>query len=267
MGQLDGKVLLVTGAARGLGAVIARDGVAQGARVVLADVLDDEGASVAAGLGDDAVYVHLDVRVEADWAAGVALAESRFGGLDVLVNNAAVLRKGRIESFAVEEFREVFEVNQLGPFLGMRAVIPAMVKAGRGSIVNVGSIDAIETHVVPGMLAYEGSKWGLRGMTKVAAQELGPLNIRVNSVHPGDYHHEMVDPNPGREPADNSGKRMAKRLTPDQVKAWWALGRVAAPEEIASMVLFLASEQSTYTTGADIVCDGGATIGSRYVNA
>jgi len=254
VGQLDGKVLLVTGAARGLGAVIARDGVAQGARVVLADVLDDEGASVVAGLGDDAVYVHLDVRVEADWAAGVALAESRFGGLDVLVNNAAVLRKGRIESFAVEEFREVFEVNQLGPFLGMRAVIPAMVKAGRGSIVNIGSVDAM--YGMSGLIGYAGSKWALRGMTKVAAQELGPDNIRVNSVHPGGIQADVL--------ALQSGPGEA--ITTEQVDQRWALRRFPEAEEIASMVLFLASEQSTYTTGSDITCDGGATVGPRYVN-
>src|ERR1700692_4110157 len=126
--------MLVTGAARGLGEVIARDGVTQGAKVVLADVLDDEGKKGAADLGDDAVFVHLDVREEADWANAIALAESRFGRLDVLVNNAAVLYKCRSDSFPVGECGAVFEVNQLGPFLGMKAVIPAMLRAGRGSI-------------------------------------------------------------------------------------------------------------------------------------
>jgi 3alpha(or 20beta)-hydroxysteroid dehydrogenase len=253
MARLDGKVLLVTGAARGLGEVVARLAVARGAQVLLVDVRDELGASVAEDLGDQAAYVHLDVREKAEWAAAVAIAESRFGRLDVLVNNAAILRVGALETFPVEDFREVIEVNQTGPFLGMQAVIPAMRAAGRGSIINVSSTDGL--HGMGGVIAYGGSKWALRGMTKIAAQELGPLNIRVNSVYPGGIRTEMskgVTP-PGQE------------LTQEQASRRWALNRFPELAEVANVILFLASEEATYTTGAEITCDGGATIGPRYV--
>jgi 3alpha(or 20beta)-hydroxysteroid dehydrogenase len=252
MRRLEGKVMLVTGAARGLGEVVARLGVEQGAKALLVDVLDDRGAAVAAAIGEDASYAHLDVREEADWAAGVAYAVSRFGHLDVLVNNAAILRLGSLETFSVEDFRQVSAVNQLGPFLGMRAVAPAMRAAGRGSIINVASTDGL--HGRPGAIAYGASKWALRGMTKIAAQDLGPYNIRVNSVHPGGLRTEM---SAGVTPT-------APGLTQDQVKRQWALGRFPELAEVANVILFLASDEATYTTGTEITADGGATIGPRY---
>jgi 3alpha(or 20beta)-hydroxysteroid dehydrogenase len=253
MGRLDGKVIVVTGAARGLGETVARLGVGQGAQVVLADVRDEEGEAVARELGDDAVFTHLDVRSETDWTDAVALAQSRFGHLDVLVNNAAILLAGSLETFSREDFDRVVAVNQTGPFLGMKAVVPAMRTAGRGSIVNVSSTDGL--HGMGGVIAYGASKWALRGMSKIAAQELGPLNIRVNTVFPGGIRTEMSKDIrvPGVE------------LGADQVVLRWPLHRFAELEEVANVILFLASEEATYTTGAEITCDGGATIGPRYV--
>jgi 3alpha(or 20beta)-hydroxysteroid dehydrogenase len=255
MSSLDGKVLLVTGSARGLGEVVARIAVERGARVMLVDVRDERGANVADELGDHAEYLHLDVRDEESWAAGVAATVERFGRVDVLVNNAAILRTGALESFSVSDFRDLVEVNQMGPFLGMRAVIPAMRAAGGGSIVNVGSVDGM--HGMGGVCAYAGTKWGLRGITKSAAQELGPLGIRVNAVHPGGIRTEMgigvvV---PGVE------------LTHDQVKTLWALQRFPELFEVANLILYLASDEASYVTGQDIACDGGATIGPRYSRA
>jgi 3alpha(or 20beta)-hydroxysteroid dehydrogenase len=253
MGQLDGKVMLVTGAARGLGECVARAAVARGAQVLLTDVADERGARVADELGPAAHYQRLDVRDQSDWNAAVETAGSRFGHVDVLVNNAAILRAGSLETFSLDDFREVVEVNEIGPFLGMRAVVSAMRSAGRGSIVNVSSTDGLQG--MGGVVAYGATKWALRGMTKIAAQELGPLNIRVNSVHPGGIMTEMSRgvSVPGVE------------LTPDQVKRRWALNRFAELDEVANVILFLASEESTYCTGAEIAVDGGATVGPRYV--
>ncbi|MEO8697713.1 MAG: SDR family NAD(P)-dependent oxidoreductase, partial [Acidimicrobiales bacterium] len=229
MDRLEGKVVLVTGAARGLGEVVARIGVEQGAKVLLVDVNDERGTTVAASLGERASYVHLDVRDKADWDNAVAHAQSRFGHLDVLVNNAAILMAGALETFSLEDYREVIDVNQTGAFLGMQAVIPAMRAAGRGSIINVSSTDGVQG--MGGVIAYGASKWALRGMTKIAAQELGPLNIRVNSVNPGGILTEMSKgiSVPGVE------------LNGDEVQLRWALNRFGKLDEVANVILFLAS--------------------------
>ena len=259
MTRLDGKVVLITGAARGLGAAAARVAIQRGAKVMLVDTRDELGTQLAAELGDAAAYVHSDVREESDWANAVSVAESRFGHLDVLVNNAAVLRVGLIEDFSVEDLRALLEVNQVGPFLGMRAVIPAMRAVGRGSIINVGSTDAL--HGMAGVCGYSGTKWALRGMTKVAAQELGPLNIRVNAVHPGGIRTEMST---GIVAPEELG--VGDPIPRDRRPFRWPLQRIPQLEEVANVIVFLASEEATYTTGQDIACDGGATIGPRYVN-
>jgi 3alpha(or 20beta)-hydroxysteroid dehydrogenase len=253
MGRLDGKVILVTGAARGLGETIARLGVEQGAKVALGDLLDDAGELVAKDLGDAAAYLHLDVRSEDDWSRAVDEAQTRFGHLDVLVNNAAILRAGALEEFSLEDFEAVVAVNQTGPFLGMRAVVPAMRAAGRGSIVNVSSTDGY--HGMGGTIGYGASKWALRGMSKIAAQELGPMNIRVNTIFPGGLLTEM----------SKGVKVPGVELNAEQVQKRWALNRFAKLEEVANVALFLASEEATYTTGAEITCDGGSTIGPRYI--
>jgi len=259
MDQLDGKVMVVTGAARGLGEVVARLAVQRGAKVVMVDVRDELGESLAGELGAATVYLHCDVRDEQDWAKAVSTAESDFGRLDVLVNNAAVLRLGLLEDFALEDFKALVAVNEIGVFLGMRAVIPAMRRAGRGSIINVGSTDAL--HGMAGVCGYAATKWALRGMTKSAAQELGPLNIRVNAVHPGGIRTEMSK---DIVPPANLGA--GAPIAPDRVRFRWPLQRYPELHEVANVILFLASEAATYTTGQDIACDGGATIGPRYVN-
>jgi 3alpha(or 20beta)-hydroxysteroid dehydrogenase len=252
MGRLDGKVMLITGAARGLGEVIGQRAVEQGAKAVLCDVRDELGKEVAERLGDDAEYVHLDVRDEESWANAVEFTQSRFGRLDALVNDAAILRVGSLETFSVQDFRDLVDTNQLGPFLGMKAAVPAMRAAGGGSIVNVGSVDAM--HGMGGVCAYAGTKWALRGLTKCAAQELGPLGIRVNAVHPGGIRTEM---GVGLVLPDID-------LTHDQVKTLWALQRFPELSEVANVILYLTSDEASYTTGQDIAVDGGASIGPRY---
>lgn len=242
--RLKGKVALITGAARGQGEAEARLFVAEGARVVLGDVRDELGEKVAASLGETARYVRLDVAREEDWARAVALAETEFGRLDVLVNNAGIVGElGVTESATLEGYRRTIDVNQIGPFLGMRAAIPAMRRAGGGSIVNVGSVAGL--YGIPGLVAYVASKWALRGMTKAVALEVGRDRIRVNALHPGSVDTPMMG-----AATDRSA------LTRDQ-----ALDRVGQPEEMARAALFLASDESSFVTGADLAADAGLTAG------
>jgi 3alpha(or 20beta)-hydroxysteroid dehydrogenase len=251
-GRLDGKVAFVTGAARGQGEAEARAFVAEGARVVLADVLDVEGRAVAGSLGPHAGYVHLDVREAAGWEAAVAEAERAFGPITVLVNNAAVVGGGGVEDASAEEFMDVVAVNQLGCFLGMQAAVRSMRHAPAGvvgSIINVSSTGGMVGY--PGAIAYAGSKWAVRGMTKAAALELAP-DIRVNSLHPGPVDTPMI-----REPgvSDDEFEERWRAVVP--------LGRSARPEEIARVALFLASDESSFMTGSEVVVDGGRVAGSR----
>jgi 3alpha(or 20beta)-hydroxysteroid dehydrogenase len=252
MTRLDGKVAVISGAARGQGEAEARLFVEEGARVILGDMLDDRGEVVAKELGDAARYVHLDVRDEASWQAAVALAEADFGPVSVLVNNAGIFRVSALVDTPVEQFREVFEVNQLGPFLGMKAVVPSMVKAGGGSIVNISSTNGLGG--LPGTISYTSTKFAVRGMTKTAAMELGPLGIRVNSIHPGGVDTPMIAP-------ENLGMLAA---TPDALGDRFGdlpLRRVGQPIEIARLALFLASDESSYSTGSEFVADGGMLAG------
>jgi 3alpha(or 20beta)-hydroxysteroid dehydrogenase len=252
MGRLDGKVALISGAARGQGEAEARLFVEEGARVVLGDVLDDRGELVAKDLGDAARYAHLDVRDEASWQSAIALAESEFGPVSVLVNNAGILRWSALAETPVEQFREVFEVNQLGPFLGMKTVVPSMVKAGGGSIVNISSTNGLGGF--PGTISYTAAKFAVRGMTKTAAMELGPLGIRVNSIHPGGVDTEMI--NPASVPdMPASDDELGNRF--DDLP----LRRVGQPIEIARLALFVASDDSSYSTGSEFVADGGMLAG------
>ncbi len=253
MGRLDGKVALITGGARGMGKSHVRHFVAEGARVVSGDVLDDKGEYVAAGLGRQACrYRHLDVTREEDWAAAVALAVDAFGRLDVLVNNAGILTFARIEDMTLAEFRRVMEVNAVGCWLGMKAVIEPMRRAGGGSIVNVSSIEGFTG--AEGLSAYSASKFAIRGLTKVAARELAGSGIRVNSVHPGGVLTRMV--------ADSAGAR-----SPEEAEAFlkaMPLGRFAEPVEISRLVAYLASDESSYSTGSEFVADGGLLAGPGY---
>jgi 3alpha(or 20beta)-hydroxysteroid dehydrogenase len=244
MGQLDGKVAIVTGAARGQGAAAVRRFVAEGARVVIADVNDAAGKELAQELGDDAHYRHLDVSDEDEWSVVVGEAVETLGGLDVLVNNAGVLHFSAIAETTLADYERVIRTNQFGCFLGMRAAARTMNQGG--SIVNVSSVEGLAG--MPFTVAYAASKFAIRGMTKVAALELGPQGIRVNSVHPGMIDTKMVQDAIGGHEVD---------LTPVTKKL--ALRRVGRADEIAELVLFLASERSSYCTGAEFVADGGST--------
>jgi 3alpha(or 20beta)-hydroxysteroid dehydrogenase len=243
-GRLDGKVALITGGARGQGAAEARLFVREGAQVVIADVLDAEGEAVAAELGDAARYVHLDVSSEDEWAHAIEVAEG-LGHLDVLVNNAAILRFSAIEDTSLDDYLAVIMVNQVGTFLGMRAAIGPMKRAGGGSIVNISSIDGIGSK--NSLVAYSSAKGAVRSMTKTGALELGQHGIRVNSVHPGGVFTPMVGDVP-REQFDMGHQQLA-------------LQRAAMPEEIATMVLYLASDEASYCTGGEFVVDGGWLAG------
>ncbi len=254
MGRLDGKVAIISGAARGMGEVEARLFADEGAHVVIGDVLDDQGARVASEIGSAARYVHLDVRDPGHWAAAVATAEREFGPVTVLVNNAGILRFSPIMETPAEQFREVFEVNQLGPLLGMQAVIPSMTGAGGGSIVNISSTNGLAGY--PATVSYTATKWAVRGMTRTAAMELGPLGIRVNSIHPGGVDTDMLRPS-------GSGGGIPDRSVLDERFAHLPLRRVGQPIEIARLALFLASDEASYSTGAEFVADGGMLAGPR----
>ena len=243
--DLSGKVAIITGASRGQGAAEAVLFAELGAKVVLTDVLADEGAAVAADIGDAAVFVKHDVSSAADWATVVDTALSTFGRIDSLVNNAAVCLVRPIGEQSTDEFDLMLKVNLVGPFLGIQAVTEPMRAAGGGSIVNIASQAAVQG--LAGYAAYGSSKWGLRGLSKVAAIELGPLNIRVNTVYPGMIDTPMIEHlNVRRGPGGHPGA---------------PLTRVGAPEEVADVVAFLASDASTYVTGADLTVDGGASAG------
>ncbi len=246
MGSLDGKIAIITGAARGQGAAAARLFVAEGAQVVIGDVLDDLGKELADSLGAAAIYRHLDVSSEDDWKSVVDEAVESLGGVDVLVNNAGILRFAALPDMPLEDYLRIVNVNQVGTFLGMRAVSKPMMAAGKGSIVNISSVEGLAG--MPYLTAYTATKFAIRGMTKVAALELGPRGIRVNSVHPGMIETDMVKDAAGGHDVDLSPA--AKRI---------ALRRMGQPEDIADVVLFLASDRSGYVTGAEIAADGGAT--------
>ena len=248
MGRLDGKVILISGAARGQGAAEAVLFAKEGAKVVLADVLDDLGRGVAGEIGGAAIYQHLDVTSESDWAAAVDQATTRFGKLDVLINNAGIVRSAQLENTTLDDYMAVVQVNQVGCFLGMRSVIPAMKAAGGGSIVNVSSSAGMEG--VQGIIGYVATKWAMRGMTKTAALELGRYGIRVNSVHPGGVDTPMI----GQDDFDSLDQNTLFSRQP--------IPRIGQPEEIAKMMLFLASDESSYSTGSEFVADGGLMAGN-----
>jgi 3alpha(or 20beta)-hydroxysteroid dehydrogenase len=255
MGRLDGKVAIITGAARGIGAATARAFVREGAQVLLGDVRDEAGEKTAAALGAAAGYRHLDVRDEAEWAGAVAAARERFGHVNVLVNNAAILEVATIEETSRARLAELLDVNLIGPFLGIQALLPEMRGAGGGSIVNVASIDALEGEV--GVAAYSASKWGLRGLTKCAALELGRYGIRVNAVHPGGGNPEM------REPAVRRVREELARGTKIEFSGLprHPLGRSLTLEEIANVIRFLASDEASFCSGGDYAVDGAFTAG------
>jgi len=243
MKRFEQQVFLVTGAARGLGAAQARRLVDEGARVVLADVLADEVRALARSLGDAATSVALDVGDEAQWTAAVLEAE-RVGPLNGLVNNAGIFKPLPMAQTDAELFSQHVRVNQLGTYLGMRAVVPAFERSGGGAIVNISS--AAGLFGVPNAVAYTATKWAVRGMTKAAALELGDRNIRVNSVHPG-----LIDTGMVRE-RDASTNQAHLQKQP--------IKRMGTAEEVAGLVLFLLSDEARYMTGAELAIDGGRTL-------
>ena len=246
--RLTGKVAIVTGGARGMGAATCRRFVEQGAKVLITDVIDAEGEVLAKELGAAAEYTHLDVTDETGWAAAVTDAQARFGKVDVLVNNAGVLRAVPIAHMTEESYRQVIDVNQVGVFLGMKAVVGSMITAGGGSIVNISSIDGHQG--TPTLVAYVAAKYAVRGMTRVAALELAQFKIRANTVCPGATRTRMMD---CPDMAGIDIEAMSARMAP--------LGRIGEAHEIADAALFLASTESSYITGTDIVVDGGAISG------
>lgn len=237
-GRVKDKVALITGGAhaRGMGGASAKMLVEQGAKVVIGDILDEEGAALAAELGDAVRYVHLDVTSPDDWKAAVDTAVEFFGKLNVLVNNAGIVQVGPLKTLDVAKWQKVLDVNLTGPMLGIKAVIEPMIAAGGGSIINISSIEGMRG--AAWVHSYVSSKWGLRGLTKSAALELASEKIRVNSIHPGFIRTPMT-----------------KHLPDDMVTA--PMGRAGTPEEVATFVVFLASEESSFSTGSEYVVDGG----------
>ena len=248
--RVAGKVALISGAARGMGASHARVLAAHGAKVVIGDLLDEEGRALAAKInaefntgfgGDVALFVHLDVTDFASWEQAVGAAVERFGTLDVLVNNAGIFTRGSVEEADVDEWRRTIDIDLTGNFLGMKAAVPAMKAAG-GSIINISSIAGLVGF--KNRAAYAAAKWGVQGLTKTSALDLGPYGIRVNSVHPGSV----------RTPLTAGLKRGFGQIP---------LGRDAGPEEISDLILYLASDESRFMTGANLAIDGGETAGNN----
>jgi 3alpha(or 20beta)-hydroxysteroid dehydrogenase len=240
MTTFQGQVVLVSGAARGMGAAHVRGLVAAGASVVAGDVLDADGEALAAELGDSVTYVHLDVTHEAQWLEAVALAEQRYGSVTGLVNNAGIVTRGRIDDLDMAEWHRTLDINLTGVMLGMRAAAPSMRRAGGGAIVNISSTAGLQGYANIG--AYVASKWGVRGLTKTAALELGPWGIRVNSVHPGPIRTPML-----------TGVR-------DDIAAGQPIARLGEPDEVTRLVMFLLRD-ATYSTGHEFAVDGGAVVG------
>jgi 3alpha(or 20beta)-hydroxysteroid dehydrogenase len=250
MTRLRDKVAIVTGGARGMGAATARLFAAEGAKVVICDVLDDEGQKLAATLPGRATFAHLDVADEASWRAVLQKTVAEHGRLDVLVNNAGVLLFKALLDTSLAEFQRVVGINLAGTFLGTKLAGELMVKAGRGSIVNISSADGMKG--ANGLAAYCSSKWGIRGLTRVAAMEFGHKGVRVNSVHPGGIDTAMG--NPYAQPKAEVNQRYT----------FVPLQRVGEPDEVARTSLFLASDESSYLCGAEIAVDGGMLTGQYY---
>lgn len=242
--RLAGKIALITGGARGMGAAHARAFVAEGASVAITDIRAEEGEKLAAELGDAARFYEHDVVDEAAWNSVVAATENELGPISVLVNNAGTAVYMPLELTPLDEYRRIVDINQTACFLGMKAAVPSLRRAGGGSIINVSSVAGVSGP--PLTVAYSASKWAVVGMTKVAAKELGPDGIRVNAIHPGVIETAIFDELP---------EAVAGAL--QQMVAATPLGRAGQPDEVSGLVVFLASDESCYITGASHIIDGG----------
>ncbi|WP_125580286.1 SDR family NAD(P)-dependent oxidoreductase [Levilactobacillus cerevisiae] len=240
MGKLDGKVAIITGAAQGMGAAHAKLFVSEGAQVVITDIKVDEGEALAKSLGDHALFIKHNVASSADWAQVVQTTKEKFGHIDILVNNAGISYAKRLQEITEDDYLKIFQINQLGTFLGLQAVAKEMVAQHSGSIVNISSLNGL----VGGAVGYTDTKFAVRGMTKAAAVELAPSGVRVNSVHPGVIETPMISQAGSAEIV----KQFAKAIP---------LRRIAKPEEVAKLVLFVASDDASYSTGSEFVVDGG----------
>jgi 3alpha(or 20beta)-hydroxysteroid dehydrogenase len=240
MGRFDGTVAMISGGARGMGASHARMLAAEGASMVIGDVLDGEGKALADELGDSATYVHLDVTSSDDWVAAYATAERQYGAVNLLINNAGIVTFGSVEQLSPEDFRRIIDINLTGTFLGMHHGVASLRRAGGGAIVNVSSTAGMMGHA--NIVGYVASKWGVRGMTKAAAMDLAADGVRVFSIHPGPIRTPMT--------ADLG----------DDLAAAQPIPRMGEPEEVSKLVMYLAAD-ATYATGAEFIIDGGALLG------
>lgn len=242
MDRLLGKVVIITGAAQGMGEAHVRLFIDQGAKVVLTDLNVEKGNALAAELGENALFVKQDVSSEEDWATVIAQTEETFGPVNVLVNNAGITMAKNLFDVTLAEYRRIVDINQVSVFLGTKAAATSMMKAGGGSIINISSMNGL----VAGAVGYTDTKFAVRGLTKAAAINLAPMGIRVNSVHPGVIATPMVV----QEDTKAAVEEFAKHIP---------LQRLAQPEEVSNMLLFLASDDSSYSTGSEFVIDGGIT--------
>lgn len=244
MGRLDGKVAIITGGSAGMGASNVKMFVKEGAKVVFTDLNIEDGQKLEQELGNNAIFMEQDVSKSADWDKVIEKAEAEFGPIDILVNNAGISVTVPLEDMTEEQYQKVIDVNQLSIFLGMKKVLPSMKKTNAGSIINVSSIAGMAGGV--GQVAYSASKFAVRGMTRSAAAELGKYNIRVNSVHPGAIKTPMID-----QPENREVIKALEANTP--------LGKIGAVEDSSYLIVYLASDESSFTTGSEIVFDGGVT--------
>lgn len=242
MARLAGKVAIITGAAQGMGATHARLFIKEGAKVVLTDLNEEKGQALAKELGTHAIFIKQNVTSEEDWQTVIETTEKHFGAIHVLVNNAGITMAKSILDTALDDYRRIVEINQVSVFLGMKAVIPAMKKAGVGSIINISSINGL----VGGAIGYTDTKFAVRGMSKAVALEVAADNIRVNSVHPGVIATPMIMQADTKAAVEAFAKSIPQK-------------RLAKPEEVSNLVLFLASDESSYSTGSEFVIDGGLT--------
>lgn len=244
MGRLDGKVAIITGGARGMGASHAKKFLEEGAKVMITDILEKEGEALASELGDNIRFMKHDVTKSSEWEKVVAETESAFGPVSVLVNNAGIVMLKPIDEITEEDYRKIIDINQVAVFLGMKHVHKSMSQAKNGSIINISSVSGLRGN--SGSVAYDASKFAVRGMTKTAAVEFGAEGIRVNSIHPGIIETPMIM----QEDAKDLVREMAKAVP---------LQRTAQPVEVSNLVVYLASDESSYSTGSEFVIDGGMT--------